>query len=103
MSRAVVVRYRFKPGALQQNLQLVRAVYDELAAIRPEGLRYSSYRVQERTFVHVALIEGTDNPLDAVPAFQGFIAGIAERCEDPPETAGGELVGSYPPGPVAIS
>ena len=53
MSRAVVVRYRVKPEAVQQNLQLVRAVYAELAATRPEGLTYSTCRVDERTFVHV--------------------------------------------------
>jgi hypothetical protein len=96
MSRAVVVRYRVKPDALDQNLELVRAVYDELAATRPRGLRYSTYRVEERTFVHVALIEGADNPLEAVAAFQVFTNGISERCEEPPRAAGGEVVGSYP-------
>jgi hypothetical protein len=100
MSRAVVVRYRVKPGALQQNLDLVRAVYDELAATRLEGLRYSTYRVDERTFVHVALIEGADNPLDTVRAFQAFTSEIGERCEEPPQAAGGELVGSYQSGQI---
>jgi hypothetical protein len=95
MSRAVVVRYRVKPDAVEQNLDLVRAVYAELAEMRPEGFRYSTYRVDERTFVHVALIDGTDNPLDAVAAFQAFTAGIGARCEDPPHAAAGELVGSY--------
>jgi hypothetical protein len=96
MSRAVVVRYKIKPEALQENLQLVGAVYDELAAIRPEGLRYSTYRVEDRTFVHVAVIEGADNPLDEVPAFRAFTSGISERCEELPQAAGGELVRSYP-------
>jgi hypothetical protein len=98
MSRAVVVRYRVKPDAVQQNLDLVRAVYAELATMRPEGLRYSTYRVDERTFVHVALIEGTGNPLDSVAAFQTFTEGIGERCEEAPHAAGGELVGSYQSG-----
>jgi hypothetical protein len=98
MSRAVVVRYRVKPDSVQQNLELVGAVYAELATIRPEGLRYSTYRVDDRTFVHVALIEGTDNPLDEVAAFRTFTAGIGERCEEPPHAAGGELVGSYQSG-----
>ena len=97
MSRAVVVRYRVKPDALEQNLQLVRAVYDELAATRPEGLRYSTYRVDETTFVHVALIDGTDNPLTEVSAFQAFTSGINDRCEEPPQAVSGELVGSYQP------
>ena len=97
MSRAVVVRYRVKADALEQNLQLVRAVYDELAAIRPAGLRYSTYRVDETTFVHVALIEGNGNPLIEVPAFQAFTDGINDRCEEPPQAVSGELVGTYQP------
>jgi hypothetical protein len=96
MSRAVVVRYRVKPDALEENLRLVRAVYEELASTRPEGLRYRTYRVDERTFVHVALVEGAGNPLDEVAAFRAFTAGIDSRCEEPPAALGGELVGSYP-------
>ena len=97
MTRAVVVRYRVKPDALEQNIQLVRAVYAALAATSPKGLRYSTYRVDETTFVHVALLDGVDNPLTEVPAFQAFSAGINERCEEPPEVLSGELVGAYPP------
>jgi hypothetical protein len=98
MNRAVVVRYRVKPDALEQNVQLVRAVYDELASIRPEGLRYSTYRIDETTFVHVATIEGAGNPLEDVPAFRAFTAGIDQRCEEVPQAAAGELIGSYQPG-----
>jgi hypothetical protein len=94
----VVVRYRVKADALADNLDLVRAVYDELAATRPEGLRYSTYRVDERTFVHVAVIEGPGNPLDDVTAFRMFSAGISERCEEGPQAVGGEVVGSFPAG-----
>ncbi|HUJ65607.1 MAG TPA: hypothetical protein VLX59_08735 [Acidimicrobiales bacterium] len=98
MSRAVVVRYRVKADALAQNVELVRAVYDEPAATRPEGLRDSTYRVDERTFVHVAVIEGPGNPLDDVTAFRMFSAGISEPCQEGPQAAGGELVGSFPAG-----
>jgi len=95
MSRAVVVRYRVKPEALQENLQLVRAVYDELNATGPYELQYSTYRVDERTFFHVALIDGTENPLDAVSAFKAFTAGIGDRCDEGPQALSGEVVGSY--------
>ncbi len=96
MSREVVVRYRVKADSVEQNLRLVRAVYDELAATRPEGFRYNTYRVDETTFVHVASIDGADNPLNEVAAFRAFTAGINERCEEPPLALGGEAVGSYP-------
>jgi hypothetical protein len=96
MSRAVVVRYRVKPEALDLNIRLVRAVYDELAATRPDGLRYSTCRVDDRTFVHVAVVEGEMNPLDEVKAFRAFTEGIAERCEEAPQPMSGESLGNYP-------
>ncbi|HEY2562706.1 MAG TPA: antibiotic biosynthesis monooxygenase [Acidimicrobiales bacterium] len=96
MSRAVVVRYRVKPESLDENVRLVREVYAELAATDPGGLRYSTCRVDERTFVHVAVIEGDSNPLDEVAAFRAFTEGIAERCEEGPQPTSGELIGTYP-------
>jgi len=95
MSRSVIVRYRVKPDAVDENVELVRAVYEELAATQPDGIRYSTYRVDDRTFVHVAVIEGAENPLDALVAFRAFSASISERCEEDPEAVRGEIVGSY--------
>jgi hypothetical protein len=96
VSRAVVVRYRVKPESLDDNIRLVRTVYEELAETRPDGLRYSTCRVDDRTFVHVAVIEGAANPLDDIAAFRLFTEGIAERCEEMPQALGGELLGRYP-------
>jgi hypothetical protein len=38
------------------------------------------------SFIHVAIEHDVDDPdsLQAVPAFQAFVAGIAERCDVPP-------------------
>ncbi len=96
MSRAVVVRYRVKPESLDDNVRLVRRVYAELAETRPEGLRYSTYRVDDLTFVHVAVVDGTANPLDDVVAFREFTEGISERCDEGPQAMRGDLVGIYP-------
>jgi hypothetical protein len=96
MSRAVVVRYTVKPESLEENIRLVRAVYDELATTRPEGLRYSTCRVDDLTFVHVAVVEGATNPLDDTEAFRTFAQGVAQRCAVGPEVMSGELVGMYP-------
>ena len=96
MGRAVVVRYTVKPEALEENVRLVRAVYDELAATRPDGLRYRTYRVADLIFVHVAVLDGEVNPLDDTVAFAAFTEGIAERCTEGPQALAGELVGMYP-------
>ena len=96
MTRAVVVRYRTRPDAADDNEQLIHAVFQELTAARPGGIRYSAFRVGETTFVHVAVFDSDQNPLEALPAFQMFTSGIADRCEEPPAPMAGRLVGSYP-------
>ena len=91
----VMVRYRVHPDRVAENEQLVRAVYDELAATRPEGLRYATFRLADGvTFVHVAEHDD-DNPLPRLAAFQRFQQGIRERCDDPPQAAQLEEIGSY--------
>ncbi len=96
MSRAVVVRYRTRPDAADENEQLIKAVFAGLATVRPGGIRYSALRVDETTFVHVAVFDSDANPLEALPAFQAFTSGLADRCAEPPAPATGRLVGSYP-------
>jgi hypothetical protein len=95
---AVIVQYRVKPGSAEQNAELVRAVYAELAAQEPPGFRYATF-VQEDgvSFVHIATTEDAHQaPLAQLPAFKSFLANIAERCEQPPSTTRLESqVGSY--------
>ena len=96
MTRAVVVRYRTRPDAADDNERLIKAVFEELAAVRPGGVRYLTFRADETTFVHAAVFDSDVNPLEDLPAFQAFTSGIADRCEEPPSPAAGRLVGSYP-------
>jgi hypothetical protein len=96
MTRTVVVRYRTRPDAADDNEQLIKAVFEELAAARPAGLRYLALRADETTFVHVAVIDSDANPLEDLPAFQAFTSGITDRTEEPPAATAGRLVGSYP-------
>ena len=95
MTRAVVVRYRTRPDAADDNERLIQAVFEELAAAQPGGLRYSAFRVNETTFVHTAVFDSDANPLEEVSAFRAFTAGLPGRCEQPPAPEAGRLVGSY--------
>jgi hypothetical protein len=95
---AVIVRYRVKPGRSEENAELVRAVYAELAAELPRGFRYATFMHDDGvTFVHIAFMEdGQEAPLPQLPAFQRFQHDIAERCDEPPQvTRLTERVGSY--------
>ena len=90
-----MVRYRVKPDQVETNEALVRDVYAKLARTRPDGLRYLTFKLDDGvTFVHVAE-HAEPNPLPAVEAFQRFVAGIGDRCDEPPATVEIEEIGSY--------
>ena len=91
----VMVRYRVKPDRVDENEELVRAVYDELAATQPQGLSYATFKLADGvTFVHVAR-HAADNPLPKTAAFQRFQEGIRDRCDEAPVATELEEVGSY--------
>jgi len=97
MSRHVIARYRLRPGRVQRNEELVRAVFRELAELAPNGFRYETYRLEDGlTFVHHSSREGDEPaPLTSLPAFIEFQAELAERCEWGPEVAEAEEMGSF--------
>jgi hypothetical protein len=95
---AVIVRYRVKPGRAEENAELVRAVYAELAELQPPAFRYATFVLDDGvSFVHVAfLADGEPAPLPQLASFQAFQGEIAERCDEPPQaTSLTTLVGSY--------
>lgn len=93
-----MVRYRTTPDRGDENQVLVEAVYDELAASSPEGLRYATFRLDDGvTFVHVADLRTEDgsNPLLDTAAFAAFQQDLPERCEVLPEAVPASVVGSF--------
>jgi hypothetical protein len=90
----IMVRYRVRPECAETNEQLVRAVFRELATDCPEGFSYQSMVLSDgMTFVHV--VDGDDDVLPTMPAFQRFVADVGARCEDPPVQTTVRIVGSY--------
>ena len=96
MSHPAVVRYTTRPDAADENEQLIKAVFTQLAEQQPKGLRYVAIRLDDGvSFVHVAVLEQDHNPLAALPAFGEFVSAISERCADGPAPASGTVVGAY--------
>jgi uncharacterized protein YndB with AHSA1/START domain len=96
MSRNVIVRYRTRPDAAEENSLLVEAVLASLAELEPSGMAYTTYRLADgATFVHVAHFDGAENPLATLPAFAEFQRNLAERCVEPPALTEATVVGSY--------
>ena len=96
MASNVIVRYRTRPEAAEENSRLVAAVYAALQEADPGGLDYTTYRLADGvTFVHVAHLDSEVNPLAALPAFAEFQREIADRCVEQPAPAEATIVGSY--------
>lgn len=96
MSKNVIVRYRTRPEAAEENARLVQEVFAALAEVKPADFRYTTYRLADGvTFVHVASLTGPENPLTTLPAFAEFQRDLAQRCAEQPAPSDASVVGSY--------
>jgi hypothetical protein len=95
---ATVVRYRAKPERAEENQRLIEAVFAQLDERQSEGFTYKVFRLDDGvSFIHVVIehdVEHSDS-LQDLPAFQAFVAGIADRCEEPPVASGATVVGGH--------
>jgi hypothetical protein len=96
MTTTKVIRYRTKPEQADENERLIREVFVELARDDPDGLQYATFRLDDGvSFVHVAVLDGEENPLTSSPAFAAFQAGVAERCAEGPIPADATAIGNF--------
>jgi hypothetical protein len=96
MAISKIIRYTTKPECADENERLIRAVFAELASSDPGGLHYAAFRLEDKvSFVHVAVLDGDDNPLTASAAFAEFQRGIKDRCTQGPAAADAEIIGAY--------
>jgi hypothetical protein len=96
--KATVVRYQAKAERADENQGLIEAVFADLEANQPDGFTYKVFRLEDGvSFVHVAIEHDVENPssLQEVPAFQAFVADIADRCDVAPVAMGATIVGGY--------
>jgi hypothetical protein len=95
---ATVVRYQSKPERAAENQRLIEAVFADLEHHQPEGFTYKVFRLDDGvSFIHVVIEHDVGDPdsLQDVPAFQRFVADIADRCDVPPVASGATIVGGY--------
>jgi hypothetical protein len=96
MTTTKVIRYRTNPAHADENERLIRAVFAELGREDPDGLHYATFRLDDGvTFVHVAVLDGEENPLTSSPAFAAFQADIDQRCAEGPIPADATAIGSF--------
>jgi hypothetical protein len=96
--KTIVVRYQAKPERADENQRLIEAVFADLEAREPNGFTYKVFRLEDGvSFIHIVIehdVEDRDS-LQDVPAFQAFVADIADRCDVPPLAMSGTVVGGY--------
>jgi hypothetical protein len=96
--KTIVVRYQAKPERADENQKLIEAVFAELHDREPEGFTYKVFRLDDGvSFIHVVIEHDVAEPgsLQALPAFQAFVADIGDRCEIPPVAMGATIVGGF--------
>jgi hypothetical protein len=92
-----LIRYKTKPELADKNAELISAVFAELKAANPEGVRYVALRLEDDTFIHLvetAADDGTSG-LTKLPAFQAFQSGVRDRCAELPVVRGATVVGNH--------
>ena len=90
-----VIRYRTKPERTQENRRLVEAVFQELNAKAPAGLRYATLALEDGTFVHIVAYDDGAPSMSSFNAFERFQDGVEERCAEMPHSESATVVGNY--------
>ncbi len=95
--RRTVIRYRTRPEMADRNAELVAAMFAELEATRPEGLRYLSLRLEDDTFIHVVETSADQgpSPVAKLASFAAFQNGIGARCVEAPLPGAATVIGNY--------
>ena len=90
-----MVRYRVRPDALEEHLELLHAVFAELDEVRPEGMRWESFRMEDGvSFVELAEVDvgGRFSQLETWSAYRGT---HDDRCDEPLQMVELERVAAY--------
>ena len=97
MKRQIVV-YKAKPEHNAENEHLLKAVFAELQAKQPTGVRYMAAKLPDDTYVHIVFTdtpEGEPFPLSQLDAFRAYQAEVRSRLQAPPTTGEATIIGDY--------
>jgi hypothetical protein len=99
MEKRLVTRYATTSAeAADENQRRVEAVFDELAAAKPDNVSYIVLRLADDSFVHLSFHDHTDdevNPIASTAAFAHFQDGHADRRDGGVDQQTASLVGAY--------
>jgi hypothetical protein len=93
----MMVRATVKEESVADAEEAVRKMFAAVEQAQPKGVRYASCKLADGvTFVAlVALDDGIENPLPAVPEWREFQENLEEWRAEPPTLEQLTVVGSY--------
>ncbi|GAA3732212.1 hypothetical protein GCM10022225_12690 [Plantactinospora mayteni] len=92
----VMIRWRLKPDEVDRELELLRAVYEELASVQPDDLRYATFQLEDNvTFVSFVDLAAGPELLHQLKAFQRYRRSLDDRCDEPPVMTLMQELGAY--------
>ena len=92
----LMIRYRVKRDEVGRNLELLRAVYEEMEVVQPDGLSYATFQLEDGvSFVDFVETEDGPGPLPRLEAFGRFRSTLDERYDEPPTMTELREVGSF--------
>lgn len=98
MSMTTVIRYQTTRETAARNRELIEQVFAALAELRPDGLHYAAYQLDDGiSFLHVVTTDDGTDPLAALPAFQEFQHTIRDRLTVAPDRTAARQLGSFHP------
>ena len=95
--KQVLVNYIVKPEKASENAALIRHVFEQLQAEKPEGIKYSVYKMGDNVFVQVAQFESeaAHKKFTSLTSFVAFRKDMAARQIETPVTNVIEEIGSF--------
>jgi hypothetical protein len=96
--RVFLLRYKTKPQHAAENEHLVRAVFDEIHRTQPEGIRYSTFLLDDGlTFINIVATETSSGlaPLGQLQAYRQIQQGKYDRFDEPPQVTELHELGTY--------
>ena len=73
--KRTLIRYKAKAELADKNAELIAAVFEELKATKPAGVRYLSLRLDDNSFVH--FVETEADAEKVIPGLAAFKIGRA--------------------------
>ena len=95
--KQILTNYIVKPEKVDENVKLIRQIFQQMREEQLKGVKYSAYKMGENVFVHVAQFENEEvhQRFTSLESFKAFRKNIEERQIEKPVTNNIEELGSF--------